>query len=164
MKIESIGLPRLVILFALPVFGCTVAKSSAMPEQLLDNNLEAFVVENELSAYELSKMLSSRTWNSAKIGKGGVGIVEGSIYVVLNSDQNSVRIDGEVWTGGHSGTLDVVAISKGSVIASGDRANDPVEILIIFLPQEIYFLNLVSGESGKYRRRPESSPEMPSPS
>lgn len=144
-----------VVLVMIPS-ACTATEPLEMPAETLNEHLNTFAADNEITAYQLSKILSNRTWNSTKIGKGGVGIIDGAVYVVLDGDRNSMLIDGEVWTGSSRSVLDVVGIENGEVLSSGDSADGDVDLLIIFLPQEIYFLNLELGSSGKYLRSIES--------
>jgi hypothetical protein len=90
--------------------------------------------------------------------KGGIGIVNKSLYIVVKSDKNELRPSaGKMWTGQNASTPEVVIFFEGRIWS---RRNLPQgfdlsrALVVSFEGDKVRFLDLGKMSGGYYRRHP----------
>lgn len=113
--------------------------------------LQEFAKENKVSDEELQEALGKIFLKGVKFQKGGVGIINENIFVLLREKQNTLLINDREWKGQVASDQEIV-ITDGQNTKSIGKINVNKSVVVVFSPGEIQFVDLSTGDGGKYIR------------
>jgi hypothetical protein len=83
--------------------------------------------------------------------KGGIGRLDGGLYIVLDKKANSIIFDdGDKWNGNSRFEPELVMIDKDMHVSKGNESD--VRYVIVFAPSNVFFVDMEKLDLGKYAR------------
>ena len=114
--------------------------------------LNEFAKKNSLSDEQLESLLGEVVLNSPNMRKGGVGIVDGETFVLLDEKKNELKISGKKWQGEESSKQQIV-LTDGRQVFGSIIVDDVSKLkILIFTPSQVRYINLTNNTGGKYSR------------
>ncbi|MDO8704978.1 MAG: hypothetical protein Q7J84_08535 [Sulfuricaulis sp.] len=114
--------------------------------------LNEFAKKNSLSDKQLESLLGEVVLNSPNMRKGGVGIVDGETFVLLDEKKNELKISGKKWQGEESNKQQIV-LTDGRQVFGSVTVEDVSKLkILIFTPSQVRYINLTNNTGGKYAR------------
>lgn len=121
-------------------------------ESKLHKTLSAFAKKNGLTDRQMGELLGGLSIGGVKLRKGGVGIVDDKLFILLDEKRNTLVIGNEKWQGKSSIEHELVLVADGRVIKSIQQADVTTLTIIIFSEKEVRYINLGRNIGGRYIR------------
>ncbi len=118
----------------------------------LEALLRDYALDNNMTVYELSSQLAIWTWLSRKTPKSGFGPIGESIHLVVDAEENTLRIKGEEWRGKSKCIQETVLVSNGRIVSASDVTKTKIDQMIIFSGEKVWFFDYTLQSSGYYDR------------
>ena len=114
--------------------------------------LNEFAKKNYLSDEQLESLLGEVVLNSPSMRKGGIGIVDGETFVLLDEKKNELKISEKKWQGEESNKQQIV-LTDGHQVFGSITVEDVSKLkILIFTPSQVRYINLTNNTGGKYSR------------
>ena len=115
-------------------------------------HLNAFMEKRSLDSATLEKLLGEVTLNTVKFKKGGVGVVDKDVFVILDGSRNGAVISGKIWEGKAINEPEIVITDGTRILSSLNDVDVNKIILLIFSSSEVRYINFSSNSGGRYLR------------
>lgn len=147
-------LHRYLAVFALIICASMLVNARGggnVPDDLV-LTINDFGKRHDLSGQRMKEMLGELVLNEVLIAKGGVGVVDRSVRIILRSPRNSLDIDNVRWDGNASSESQVVLIEDRRVVRSESVSDFSRLKMVLFSKDEVRFIDFSSNTGGRYRR------------
>jgi hypothetical protein len=143
-----------VILIALLLVGPLAAEEPSELSVRLWATLDGFAKRNSLTEAQMWKLLDRNVLEGPNLRKGGIGMVDKDVYIVLDDKKNTIFLPDRdhAWQGRNSGDREIVIIEGNRILGAMKAANFSDVHIIMFSPKEARYINLAHDSGGTYRR------------
>jgi hypothetical protein len=114
--------------------------------------LNDFAKRNALSDDQIQRLVGDIVLNGQQFRKGGVGIINKDIFILLDEERNTVVLAGKKWHGKKSSDSEIVLTDGGQVLNAKDKIDIANLIILLFSPTEVRYINFSNNSGGKYLR------------
>jgi hypothetical protein len=147
--------PLLVVCIAAFLATGSIAWTADMKKDLvpkLQKTLNDFAKKNSLNDSQMAGLLGAVVLDEEKIRKGGVGVVDKDVYVLLNESRNTLSTYGKEWKGRVAGEPEIVVVDDSGEVHAIRVASGKNLKIVVFSPSEVKFIDVSKNSGGRYIR------------
>ncbi|WP_374334303.1 hypothetical protein [Leeia sp.] len=144
-----------LVLFCLGL-PAVAAENKAQKKLDLYLALQLFAHTHDMTDNEVNTLYMDALLNGEGLVKGGIGVVNKNIHIVVNSPVNEVIIGKKkYWRGAPVAQPEVLITDGVSILKNSGKSKVDMSkaVLLIFSQDDVRFLNLSDYSGGRYLRR-----------
>jgi hypothetical protein len=121
-------------------------------------NLNTFAKTHDLNHSQMRDLLGEVVLNGRNFKKGGVGLVSGDVFVIVDGARNEIVLANKRWEGRPASEPEVVLTDGRRVLCAVPGADSGELRVVFFSPTEVRYIDQTTKSSGVYLRRSPQSP------
>jgi len=149
-----------MLLIALPIFSRRV-ESDEMSQELVPvllQDLNTFAKTHHLNDSQMRDLIGEIVLNDRQMKKGGVGIVDSDMFLIVDGVRNAILFGKDKWEGRVASEPEVVLADQHRVLCSVSEGDLEQLRVVIFSPSEVRYINEAAKSGGRYLRSISQSP------
>ena len=123
-------------------------RMNTIMEKLFQLSAKESVKDEELAFLRADKQIDSNVY----FKKASVGIVEGDIFVIFNSDRNKLQIRGDVWTGKEKSEPEILFYKNSKLLVPASTSEAKQSGAIVFSKDNVWVIQPAQKCAGRYAR------------
>lgn|SRR5882724_6278357 len=151
-RLVCILLTIALLIVSARVEGDEVSDEQGLAPELIES-LNTVAKTHDLNHSQMQDLLGELLFNDQKLKKGGVGVISGGVYVIVDGTRNEIVLSNKRWEGRPVSESEIVLTDGRRVLCSVPGVDSGELRVVFFSPTEVRYIDQTTKSGGVYLRR-----------